>query len=176
MHALLPEILQLARLPGGAVRPAQLRTEPPPCERCQHRPRGEHHPPSDRGHGAASAATGRRALAGVGRLLGQHAEPRLRGNLSGAGDRADPVRRHHRAAQRDRLGVPRRPRQVLPRAVGSPGRRGAAGIPRRRHRRRVPPVAERPRSCSPPARGRGVVLLGVGHAGLASEDRTCRAF
>ena len=50
-------------------------------------------------------------------------------------------------------------REALP--AGRPGRRGRGG---------VPPAAERSRRLGPETRGRGVVPVGVGNAGVAAND------
>src|SRR5258708_7510858 len=70
MYARLPKILRPARVQGGAVRPAQLRTKPPSRRRAHHRPFKQHNSPSAGRHGAAATATEHRVVAGARRLVG----------------------------------------------------------------------------------------------------------
>ena len=95
----------------------------------------KHHLGPHRRHRGAPRETGHRALAGVRRLLGQHAVAPLRRDPSGAGDRTGPPRHLPAAARGDRLVLPAGRQRSLPRRLGAlpglhPGRRAPRHAPR----------------------------------------------
>ena len=77
-----PTLLQSGRLPHRPLRPARLRQE-----HAARVARRQHDLASRRGHRGAARAPRRRAMAGLRRLVGEHARARLRRDAPRAGDR-----------------------------------------------------------------------------------------
>ena len=139
----------LSNLP---VRPARLRPQPP-----ARKPRSQHDLGPRRRHRATAHDVRRRALAGVRRLLGLDARPRLRADAPGSRERARPARHIPVAQARARLVLPGRRLVPVSRPVGGirradPGR-GArrpdarlstGGLPAATTPRRRPPRAPGP--------------------------------
>ena len=155
--------LRPGALSHRAVRPARLRPQPPACE-----PREQHDLGPRRRHRAAAHDAGHRALAGVRRLVGLDARPRLRRGAPGTRERAGPARHLPAAQARARLVLPVGRLVTVSRSLG--------GLPRadpargaRRPRARVPPAAHGQRRCRGP--GRRARLVGVGRLDELPADR-----
>ena len=150
----------LSHLP---VRPARLRTQSP-----ARKPRAQHDLGPRRRHRAAAHDVRRRALAGIRRLLGLDARPRLRRGAPGSRERTR-VARHLPAAQA-RAGLVLPGRRFLPvsRPLGGI-RRADPGRGARRPDARLPPAAhgQRPRRGA----GRGARLGRVGRRDELPADR-----
>ncbi len=139
----------LSHLP---VRPARLRPQPPARE-----PRAQHDLGPRRRHRAAAHDARHRALAGVRRLLGLDARPRLRRGAPGSRERTGPARHLPAAQARARLVLPGGRLVPVSRPLGGL-RRADPARGARRPDARVPPAAHGqrplPRRRPPRAPGR----------------------
>ena len=102
-------------LPHRALRPARLRAQSRRTRRSRTTRPGISSPTS-----SAARAPRHRALAGVRRLLGQHARARVRRDASRARHRARAARHLPAAHAGDRLVLPARREHALPGRVGAP--------------------------------------------------------
>ena len=101
-------------------------------QRARRRPLGEHDLAPRRRHGAAARAPRHRPVAGVRRVVGQHARARLRPDASRARDRARAARHLHAAPPGARLVLRGRRVGDVPRPVGGV-RRARSAVPSAAH-------------------------------------------
>ena len=146
-------LLRPARVPHRALRPARLRQEHAARRRSSRTRRGTWSPTSR----SSARAPRHRALAGLRRLVGQHARARLRRDAPRAGDRARAARHLPPPQAGDRLVLPaRRERACSPtpgRSTSSPSPRPSAATCVRAYHRRLTQRRPGRAPARPPGRG-----------------------